>query len=77
MIVDIVVPEVDASAFTCMMDISMMAFGGMERTEKQWRQLLEGAGLRIVRIEDPKKGSLTGDSVIEAEIMSGRSGPRD
>jgi len=68
-IVDIVVPEVGASPFTCMMDISMMAFGGMERTEKQWRALLEGVGLRIVRIEGPKTGSLTGDSVIEAEVI--------
>ena len=71
MIVDLVVPEVGASAFTCMMDISMIAFGGTERTERQWRVLLEGEGLRIVRIEGPKSGNLLEDSVIEAELRSG------
>jgi len=69
--VDIVVPEVGASLFTCMMDVSMMAFGGMERTERQWRGLLEGAGLRVVGIEGPRVGSLTGDSVIVAEVVDG------
>lgn len=54
-----------------MMDISMMAFGGMERTEKQWRVLLEGVGLRVVGIEGPREGSLTGDSVIEAVAGAG------
>lgn len=60
-----------ASTFACMMDISMMAFGGMERTEKQWRVLLEGVGLRVVGIEGPREGSLTGDSVIEAVAGEG------
>ena len=49
------------------MDISMIAYGGMERTEYQWRQLLEEEGLKIVSIEGPKVGSVTGDSVIDAE----------
>lgn len=49
----------------------MMAFGGMERTERQWRGLLEGVGLRVVRIEGPGVGSLTGDSVIEAVAGEG------
>lgn len=32
-------------------DISMMAFGAaQERTEKEWRALIESAGLRIVEI---------------------------
>jgi len=70
-IIDIVLPEVGASPFACMMDISMMAFGGMERTERQWRGLLEGVGLRVVRIEGPGVGSLTGDSVIEAVAGEG------
>ena len=71
MIVDLIVPEAGASAFMCMMDISMIAFGGMERTERQWRGLLEGEGLKIVRIEGPKPGNLLGDSVIETELRSG------
>ena len=46
----------------------MIIFGGMERTEKQWRILLEGVGLSIISIEGPKAGSLTLDSTIEANI---------
>ena len=67
-IVDQVVPNSGASAFTAFMDISMMAFGGMERTKKQWRELLESAGLTIVRIESPSSDSLSRDSVIEAML---------
>lgn len=50
------------------MDISMMAFGGMERTEGQWRALLEGVGLRVVSVEGPGRGSLTGDGTIVAVV---------
>ena len=48
------------------MDLSMMAFGGLERTERQWRELLEGAGLTIARMDGPKPGSLSQDGVLEA-----------
>lgn len=70
-IVDIVVPETGAQPFTCMMDISMMAYGGCERTEKQWRALLGSVGLRIVGVEGPREGSLTGDSVLEVVCGEG------
>lgn len=43
-----------------------MTFGGMERTERQWRELLEGVGLTVVRVEGAGKGSLSGDGVVEA-----------
>ena len=69
-IVDQVVPNTGASAFTAFMDISMMAFGGMERTERQWRELLESAGLVIIKIENPSPGSLSRDSVIEAMLRT-------
>lgn len=65
-IVDVVVPGVGAPPFAAMMDISMIVHGGMERTEKQWRALLEGAGLEVESIEGPKPWSVTGDSVIVA-----------
>lgn len=38
------------------MDLQMIAFGGMERTERQWRSLLEGEGLRIERFVRPEEG---------------------
>ncbi|KAL8828639.1 MAG: hypothetical protein Q9191_002474 [Dirinaria sp. TL-2023a] len=65
-IVDVVVPGVGAPPFAAMMDISMIVHGGMERTEKQWRALLDGAGLEVESIEGPKPWSVTGDSVIVA-----------
>lgn len=46
----------------------MMAFGGMERTEAQWRALLEGVGLRVVSVQEAGRGSLLGDGVILAEV---------
>lgn len=67
-IIDQVVPDSGASAFTAFMDISMMAFGGMERTERQWRELLESVGLTVMRIESPSSDSLSRDSVIEAML---------
>ena len=69
-IIDQVVPSSGAAAFTAFMDISMMAFGGMERTENQWRELLESTGLTIVRIDSPSSDSLSRDSVIEAMLKT-------
>ena len=34
----------------------MIYFGGVERTESQWRELLEGEGLRIERLARPELG---------------------
>lgn len=65
-IIDVVIAGVGALPFTAMMDSSMILHGGMERTEKHWRALLEGAGLEVESIEGPKRGSVTGDSVIVA-----------
>lgn len=67
-ILDQVVPDIEAPAFSSMMDISMMTFGGMERTERQWRELISGVGLTVVRVEGPIKGKLSGDGVIEAVL---------
>lgn len=47
----------------------MMALGGMERSEKQWYDLIEGVGLKITKVNHPppraKLGTRTNDSVIE------------
>jgi hypothetical protein len=44
-------PEVSASSFSVSLDINMMnIFAALERTEKQWVDLLERAGFRVVKI---------------------------
>lgn len=44
-------PEVGASSFSVSLDINMMnIFAALERTEKQWVDLLERAGFRVVKI---------------------------
>ena len=65
-IVDQVLPNTGLAPFSAFMDLTMMTFGGMERTEKQWRMLLEGVGLTMISIEAPESGSLSLDSTIKA-----------
>ncbi|MBI2688628.1 MAG: methyltransferase [Acidobacteria bacterium] len=49
--VEAVVPEGDDAMFGRMMDLNMMVMcGGKERTEKQWRELLDAAGFRLTRV---------------------------
>lgn len=50
------------------MDLSMMTFGGMERTERQWRELLEGVELSVVSIERPKANIPGMDGTIVAML---------
>jgi hypothetical protein len=65
-IVDLVMPPTASSRFLQYIDITMMAFGGQERTEGMWRNLLAQVGLRLDKItyEDPTSASA--DCVIEA-----------
>lgn len=59
-------PEKGAKPYMAALDINMMGhFAALERTEKQWRELLESAGLRFVKFWE-SKGSNQG--VIEAEL---------
>ena len=61
-----VVPNVGAAWSITSMDWLMMALGSVkERTERQWRTLLEQAGLRILGIWTYEQGI---ESLIEAEI---------
>ena len=47
-------------------DLQMMALhSGMERSERQWRTLLEGAGLEVVKVSFPP-GHGNGEGIIEA-----------
>lgn len=49
-----VVPEQGASWIMTAMDLTMMSlFSAMERTEKQWRAVLDKAGFEVVKIYKP------------------------
>ncbi|MCJ1438232.1 hypothetical protein MMC27_007619 [Xylographa pallens] len=76
-----ILPEKDVPLFPALLDINLMALlSGMERTEAQWRMLLDSAGFEIVKFwkttpdtEGMIEAVLKGDSeedkegVIEAE----------
>jgi O-methyltransferase domain/Dimerisation domain len=50
-LVDCVVPENDAPDFSKLFDINMLVMtGGMERTEAEFRELLQKAGFRLLRV---------------------------
>ncbi|EPE28805.1 S-adenosyl-L-methionine-dependent methyltransferase [Glarea lozoyensis ATCC 20868] len=56
-----VLPDTESALFPSLLDINMMALlGGMERTQSQWKVLLEGAGLEVRRFwgEDKEAESL-------------------
>jgi hypothetical protein len=64
---EMIVPEVGASKFHAMLDMTMMAFNaGMERTEIQWKSLLESVGLEVTHIWPPVQEDA--DGIIEAMI---------
>ncbi|KAL6788106.1 O-methyltransferase domain-containing protein [Trichoderma sp. SZMC 28012] len=50
LIMDAVLPMRNASFSQAMGDHSMLTFGGKERSEKQWKELLASVGLGIVKI---------------------------
>ena len=61
-----VVPDVGASWSITSMDWLMMALGAVrERTEKQWKDLLAQAGLKVSGVWTYDQGT---ESLIEAEI---------
>lgn len=68
-IVDLVLPDSGASPYAAFLDLSMMAFGGMERTEAHWRKILQEAGLQVQRIEALDALTPGSDQVIEAVLV--------
>ena len=61
-----VVPETGASVRGASLDIQMMTLlAGMERTERQWIDLLNRSGLSLVKVWYARNGL---DSIIEATI---------
>lgn len=53
---EIVMPRGRVDIQTAWSDVNMMTFGGVERSEEQWRNLLDGAGLKINRIHGEDGG---------------------
>ena len=61
---EIVVPDIGAGMHACQVDFTMMAvLAAKERTETDWRNLLESEGLHISKIWTLDQGT---ESVIEA-----------
>lgn len=47
LIADMALPDVNAPRDMALQDLNMMSFGGMERSEQQWRDLIASAGLEM------------------------------
>ena len=52
LIVDAVIPPGNEAHGAKWLDLLMLAISGRERTEREWRALVEGAGLELVSVED-------------------------
>ncbi|KAI4275362.1 MAG: hypothetical protein L6R38_005883 [Xanthoria sp. 2 TBL-2021] len=66
LISEFVLPDMDTPLFPATLDIQMMGLhAGMERSERQWRALLNLAGLEVAKIWQGVKG---GEAVIEARL---------
>ncbi|MCJ1390641.1 hypothetical protein MMC18_003502 [Xylographa bjoerkii] len=66
-----IIPEKDVPLFPALLDINLMALlSGMERTEVQWRKLLDSAGFEIVKFW---KTTPDTEGMIEA-VLKGENG---
>lgn len=60
---EFILPNTDAPFLASGFDWQMMVLhSGMERSERQWRELIEGVGLEIVDFWQGKEG---GEGIIE------------
>lgn len=69
-ILDAVLPNRGTSLFESLLDIGMMTLGGLERTERHWRELLSSVGLEVIHITRPKPGEGGSDSIIKAVLAA-------
>ena len=61
-----VIPDTGAHWQATALDLVMMAdFASQERTERQWRRLIEGAGMRITKVWTVVASA---ESLIECEL---------
>lgn len=66
-VADAVLPNVEASLFSSLLDINMMTLSGIERTENHWRELLYSVGLDVVGMQSLGDGR---DGIIEAVLRN-------
>ena len=65
---EIVLPDIGCPVFPAVMDLHMMSVHtGVERTESQWRELLDSAGLTVRKVW-PAPGA--GEAIIEAVLQN-------
>ena len=50
LIAEMVVPAIGAGITAGWFDMTMMTLSGTERTEDQWRELLEAAGFELTKV---------------------------
>ncbi|KAI0505343.1 sterigmatocystin 8-O-methyltransferase [Xylaria bambusicola] len=64
---EMIVPDAQASAYVAMLDMTMMCFNaGMERTTRQWEELLARVGLEVVKVwTAPEDGA---GGIVEAMV---------
>ncbi|KAJ6780479.1 hypothetical protein PWT90_08423 [Aphanocladium album] len=56
LISEIVMPRGRVDIQTAWSDVNMLTFGGIERSEKQWRDLLDSAGLKVLQMHGDAGG---------------------
>ena len=47
---DFLLPNTGAALIPASLDFLMMSLSGAERTERQWRELLDSIGLKVLKI---------------------------
>jgi hypothetical protein len=69
LIFDFVLPSTGVELQPALLDMMMLHMSaGMERTEKQWRNLIEGVGLSIVKIWRADGSAAKSEAVIECML---------
>ena len=69
LIFEFILPDVGAPLFPSLLDINMMALlSGMERTEMQWRTLLNSVNLEVLKFWKVKDPNVEG--LIEAVLKA-------
>lgn len=64
---EMIIPEQGASPFHAMLDMTMMTFNsGMERSARQWEELLDNAGFEVLKIWPPVQEDA--DGIVEAVL---------
>lgn len=63
---NIILPDENVPLRASGLDIAMLFLhSGSQRSEAEWRGLIEGAGLRVLKVWRPQGD---GDGIIEAEV---------